>query len=67
MDESSELQRDLGFWSAPTIGTDTMIGAGIFPLAGRAIELAGPAALLLVPNAVGVKLRGSPRWSSCWP
>ncbi len=46
MDEPNELQRDLGFWSALTIGAGTMIGAGIFLLAGRAIELAGPAALL---------------------
>ena len=46
MDEPSELQRDLGFWSALTIGAGTMIGAGIFLLAGRALELAGPAALL---------------------
>ena len=46
MDERNELQRDLGFWSALTIGAGTMIGAGIFLLAGRAIELAGPAALL---------------------
>jgi len=41
-----ELQRDLGFWSALTIGAGTMIGAGIFLLAGRAIELAGPGAVL---------------------
>lgn len=46
MDEPTELQRDLGFWSALTIGAGTMIGAGIFLLAGRAIELAGPAALV---------------------
>ncbi len=46
MKEPSELQRDLGFWSALTIGAGTMIGAGIFLLAGRAIEAAGPAALL---------------------
>lgn len=46
MDEPAQLQRDLGFWSALTIGAGTMIGAGIFLLAGRAIELAGPAALL---------------------
>ena len=46
MEEPSELQRDLGFWSALTIGAGTMIGAGIFLLAGRAIEAAGPAAAL---------------------
>lgn len=44
MRESSQLQRDLGFWSALTIGAGTMIGAGIFLLAGRAIEAAGPGA-----------------------
>ncbi len=42
----SELQRDLGFWSALTIGAGTMIGAGIFLLAGTAIEAAGPGAML---------------------
>ena len=46
MRKSSELQRDLGFWSALTIGAGTMIGAGIFLLAGRAIEAAGPGASL---------------------
>ena len=46
MRESSQLQRDLGFWSALTIGAGTMIGAGIFLLAGRAIEAAGPGASL---------------------
>jgi amino acid transporter/nucleotide-binding universal stress UspA family protein len=46
MDEPSQLQRDLGFWSALTIGAGTMIGAGIFLLAGRAIEAAGPGAAL---------------------
>ncbi|MDX1691954.1 MAG: amino acid permease, partial [Acidimicrobiia bacterium] len=44
--EAGELQRDLGFWSALTIGAGTMIGAGIFLLAGRAIEAAGPAAFI---------------------
>ncbi len=46
MGQPGELQRDLGFWSALTIGAGTMIGAGIFLLAGRAIEAAGPAAAL---------------------
>lgn len=46
MEPQHELQRDLGFWSALTIGAGTMIGAGIFLLAGRAIELAGPGAVL---------------------
>ncbi len=46
MEKPSELQRDLGFWSALTIGAGTMIGAGIFLLAGKAIEAAGPGAAL---------------------
>ncbi len=46
MDDTGRLQRDLGFWSALTIGAGTMIGAGIFLLAGRAIEAAGPGAAL---------------------
>lgn len=46
MKQPSELQRDLGFWSALTIGAGTMIGAGIFLLAGTAIEAAGPAAMV---------------------
>lgn len=46
MSEPSGLQRDLGFWSALTIGAGTMIGAGIFLLAGTAIEAAGPGAAL---------------------
>ena len=46
MKQPSELQRDLGFWSALTIGAGTMIGAGIFLLAGRAIAAAGPGAVL---------------------
>ena len=40
-----ELRRELGFWTALTIGAGTMIGAGIFLLSGVAITLAGPAAV----------------------
>ena len=39
------LRRELGFWSALTIGAGTMIGAGIFLLSGIAISMAGPAAI----------------------
>ncbi len=40
-----ELRRELGFWDALAIGAGTMIGAGIFLLAGVALEQAGPAAI----------------------
>jgi len=40
-----DLRRELGFWDALTIGAGTMIGAGIFLLAGVALELTGPAAI----------------------
>ena len=40
-----ELRRELGFWTALTIGAGTMIGAGIFLLSGVAITLAGPGAV----------------------
>lgn len=40
-----DLRRELGFWDALTIGVGTMIGAGIFLLAGLALELTGPAAI----------------------
>jgi hypothetical protein len=43
MSETGELQRDLGFLGALTIGTGTMIDAGIFLLAGVALEQTGPA------------------------
>jgi amino acid transporter len=46
MSETGQLQRDLGFLGALTIGTGTMIGAGIFLLAGVALEQTGPAAIL---------------------
>jgi amino acid transporter/nucleotide-binding universal stress UspA family protein len=41
----SSLRRELGFWDALTIGAGTMIGAGIFLLAGVALEMSGPAAI----------------------
>ncbi|HMB98982.1 MAG TPA: amino acid permease [Balneolaceae bacterium] len=41
----TDLRRELGFWDALTIGAGTMIGAGIFLLAGIALELTGPAAI----------------------
>ncbi len=41
-----DLRRELGFWDALTIGAGTMIGAGIFLLAGVALEETGPAAVL---------------------
>lgn len=40
-----DLRRELGFWDALTIGAGTMIGAGIFLLAGVAVDLAGPGAI----------------------
>jgi amino acid transporter len=42
---NDNLRRELGFWDALTIGAGTMIGAGIFLLAGVALELTGPAAI----------------------
>lgn len=39
------LHRELGLWDALAIGAGTMIGAGIFLLAGVALELTGPAAV----------------------
>ncbi len=46
METREELRRELGFWDALTIGAGTMIGAGIFLLAGVAVDLAGPGAIL---------------------
>jgi len=43
--KDTDLKRELGFWDALTIGAGTMIGAGIFLLAGVALELTGPAAI----------------------
>lgn len=45
MSDNPQLRRELGFWDALTIGAGTMIGAGIFLLAGVALELTGPAAI----------------------
>ncbi|MCB0078859.1 MAG: amino acid permease [Anaerolineales bacterium] len=45
METHSDLHRELGFWDALTIGAGTMIGAGIFLLAGKALAQAGPAAI----------------------
>ncbi len=42
---ADELRRELGVWDALTIGVGTMIGAGIFLLAGLAVEFTGPAAI----------------------
>jgi APA family basic amino acid/polyamine antiporter len=41
--EAGELERNLGFLEAMTLGGGTMIGAGIFILPGLAAEGAGPA------------------------
>jgi amino acid transporter/nucleotide-binding universal stress UspA family protein len=46
MHGTEDLRRELGVWDALTIGVGTMIGAGIFLLAGVALELTGPAAAL---------------------
>jgi amino acid transporter len=45
MKAREDLRRELGFWTALTIGAGTMIGAGIFLLAGVAVEAAGPGAI----------------------
>lgn len=45
MSDQGDLRRELGFWAALTIGAGTMIGAGIFLLAGPALDEAGPAAI----------------------
>jgi len=44
--ESSQLERNLGFIEAMTLGGGTMIGAGIFILPGLAAEGAGPASAI---------------------
>jgi len=43
---SGELERNLGFLEAMTLGGGTMIGAGIFILPGLAAEGAGPASAI---------------------
>lgn len=45
LEQPEDLKRDLGFWGALTVGAGTMIGAGIFLLAGTALALTGPAAI----------------------
>lgn len=47
----ADLKRELGFWDALTIGAGTMIGAGIFLLAGVALEMSGPAAIFAYLSA----------------
>lgn len=44
--DGGELERNLGFLEAMTLGGGTMIGAGIFILPGLAAEGAGPASAL---------------------
>jgi amino acid transporter/nucleotide-binding universal stress UspA family protein len=44
--DSSQLERNLGFLEAMTLGGGTMIGAGIFILPGLAAEGAGPASAI---------------------
>ena len=44
--EGGELERNLGFLEAMTLGGGTMIGAGIFILPGLAAEGAGPASAI---------------------
>ena len=52
----SELERNLGFWEAMTLGGGTMIGAGIFILPGIAAEGAGPASSVSFAIAGSVAL-----------
>ncbi|MEF8853575.1 MAG: APC family permease, partial [Haloarculaceae archaeon] len=51
-----ELERNLGFWEAMTLGGGTMIGAGIFILPGIAAEGAGPASSVSFAIAGSVAL-----------
>jgi amino acid transporter/nucleotide-binding universal stress UspA family protein len=46
MSESGQLERNIGFLEAMTLGGGTMIGAGIFILPGIAAEGAGPASAI---------------------
>lgn len=45
---SGELKRSLGLLSSVNIGVGTMIGAGIFVLAGTSYEITGPSAALAI-------------------
>jgi amino acid transporter/nucleotide-binding universal stress UspA family protein len=53
-DSSGELERNIGFLEAMTLGGGTMIGAGIFILPGIAAEGAGPASAISFLIAGGV-------------
>jgi APA family basic amino acid/polyamine antiporter len=53
---SSELERTIGLAGALTIGTGTMIGAGIFVFPGLAAGRAGAAAMLSFAIGAGVAL-----------
>ena len=55
-ESESELERNLGFWEAMTLGGGTMIGAGIFILPGIAAEGAGPASSVSFAIAGSVAL-----------
>lgn len=44
--DAGELERNLGFLEAMTLGGGTMIGGGIFILPGLAAEGAGPASAI---------------------
>ncbi len=41
-----QTDRNLGFWSAVSIGVGGMIGAGIFSILGPAVEISGPMVLV---------------------
>ncbi len=43
---SQKLDRTIGLYTAVTMGVGTMIGSGIFVLAGISFEAAGPSASL---------------------
>jgi amino acid transporter/nucleotide-binding universal stress UspA family protein len=55
-DGGGELERNIGFLEAMTLGGGTMIGAGIFILPGIAAEGAGPASAVSFLIAGGVAL-----------
>jgi Amino acid transporters len=56
MVDSGQLERNLGFLEAMTLGGGTMIGAGIFILPGIAAKGAGPASSISFAIAGGVAL-----------